>query len=174
MDQRPIFDYDALVEQALRGVVREALSRAAEHGLPGDHHFYITFRTDAEGVSIPSHLAATHPEDITIVLQHEFWDLSVDTDAPDTFGVTLSFNDRKERLVVPFAAITGFADPSAKFGLQFQYEDDFEDSLDDDPLLDAPPPNELEIPGLPRHVRADEPLPPDNSKVVVLDAFRKK
>jgi hypothetical protein len=119
-------------------VVREALSRAALHGLPDDHHFYITFRTDAEGVVIPPHLAASHPEDITIVLQHEYWDLSVNTDAPDSFGVTLSFNNRRERLVVPFAAVTGFADPSAKFGLQFQYEDDFEDSLDDDPLIDAP------------------------------------
>ncbi|MGE4528606.1 MAG: SspB family protein [Rhodospirillaceae bacterium] len=172
MDPRPIFDYDALVEQALRGVVREALSRAAQYGLPGDHHFYITFRTDAEGVVIPPHLAATHPEDITIVLQHEFWDLAVDDEAPDSFSVTLSFNDRKERLVVPFAAVTGFADPSAKFGLQFQYEDDFEDSLDDDPLLDAPPPPAAGIPAPPQ---PDEPAAPDaDQKVVVLDAFRKK
>jgi len=173
MDPRPIFDYDALVEQALRGVVREALSRAAQHGLPGEHHFYITFRTDAEGVSIPPHLAATHPEDITIVLQHEFWDLGVDVDAPDSFSVMLSFNNRKERLVVPFSAVTGFADPSAKFGLQFQYEDDFEDSLDDDPLLDAPPPPTADN-AAPPHAETDGDVPPADQKVVVLDAFRKK
>ncbi|WP_337996141.1 SspB family protein [Oleispirillum naphthae] len=173
MDPRPIFDYDALVEQALRGVVREALCRAAQHGLPGDHHFYITFRTDAEGVAIPEHLAATHPEDITIVLQHEFWDLAVDDEEPDSFSVTLSFNDRRERLVVPFAAVTGFADPSAKFGLQFQYEDDFEDSLDDDPLLDAPPPPPTaENAAAPRPGKAAAPAA--DQKVVVLDAFRKK
>lgn len=171
MDPRPIFDYDALVEQALRGVVREALSRAAQYGLPGDHHFYITFRTDAEGVAIPAHLAATHPEDITIVLQHEYWDLAVDDEAPDSFSVTLSFNNKRERLVVPFAAVTGFADPSAKFGLQFQYEDDFEDSLDDDPLLDAPPP----AAGLSAPQKPEAPAAADaDQKVVVLDAFRKK
>jgi hypothetical protein len=174
MDPQPLFDYDALVEQALRGVVREAISRAAEHGLPGNHHFYITFRTDAEGVSIPPHLAATHPEDITIVLQHEYWDLAVDRDAPDSFSVALSFNNRKERLVVPFAAVTGFADPSAKFGLQFQYEDDFEDSLDDDPLSDAPPPNEPDAPKPPVPPQNGPAPAPDDRKVVVLDAFRKK
>lgn len=171
MENHPSFDYDALVEQALRGVVREALTRAAALGLPGDHHFYITFRTDAEGVSMPAHLKAAHPEDITIVLQHEYWDLGVDVDAPDSFSVSLSFDNRRERLVVPFPAITGFADPSAKFGLQFQYEDDFEDYLDDDLAEDVPPP-----PATPETVKKpDDDTPPgDGSKVVVLDAFRKK
>ena len=170
MENHPYFDYDALVEQALRGVVREALTRAAEHGLPGDHHFYVTFRTDAEGVSIPPHLKAAHPEEITIVLQHEYWDLGVDVDAPDSFSVTLSFNNKHERLVVPFPAITGFADPSAKFGLQFQYEDDFEDFLDEEPVEDVPPP----LPDETAPTSGDDPAPGSDRKVVVLDAFRKK
>lgn len=175
MDQDHTFDYDALVEKALRSVVREALTQAAAHGLPGNHHFYITFRTDAEGVKVPPHLAASHPEDITIVLQHEFWDLAVDAEAPDSFSVTLSFNDKPERLVVPFTAITGFADPSAKFGLQFQYEDDIEDSFDDDLSESGMPPG-LETPFLPEQPAADKKAPPSggDDKVVVLDAFRKK
>ena len=170
MHDDPIFDYDALVELALRSVVREALVRAAKHGLPGDHHFYITFRTDADGVRIPPHLKESHPEDITIVLQHEYWDLGVDTDAPDSFAVTLSFNNRRERLVVPLMAVTGFADPSAKFGLQFQYEDDFEDFLDDEMAEDVPPPPAPDAPA-----SSDEsPATGSDQKVVVLDAFRKK
>lgn len=172
MENHPSFDYDALVEHALRGVVREALTRAAAHGLPGDHHFYITFRTDAEGVTMPASLKAAHPEDITIVLQHEYWDLGVDVDAPDSFSVSLSFNNRRERLVVPFPAITGFADPSAKFGLQFQYEDDFEEFLDDDLAEDVPPPPPAaEAAPKPDD---DDPSPGGDRKVVVLDAFRKK
>lgn len=170
MQDDPIFDYDALVELALRTVVREALVRASKHGLPGDHHFYITFRTDADGVKMPKHLKESHPEDITIVLQHEFWDLGVDTDAPDSFAVTLSFNNRRERLVVPLSAITGFADPSAKFGLQFQYEDDFEDFLDDEPAEDVPPPPAPAAP----ETQGDAPPAGGDQKVVVLDAFRKK
>lgn len=169
MDDDQIFDYDALVELALRSVVREALIRATKHGLPGDHHFYITFRTDAEGVRIPAHLKEAHPEDITIVLQHEYWDLGVDTDAPDSFAVTLSFNNRRERLVVPLMAVTGFADPSAKFGLQFQYEDDFEDFLDDELAEDVSPPPASAAPA-----PSDAPTTGSDQKVVVLDAFRKK
>jgi hypothetical protein len=109
--------YDRMVEAALRGVVREAIAQAAENGLPGGHHFYITFKTNAPGVDISDHLRAKYPEEMTIVIEHQFWDLTV-TD--ESFAVTLSFNNRPERLTVPLTAIGAFADPSVKFGLQFQ------------------------------------------------------
>jgi hypothetical protein len=109
--------YDRMVEAALRGVVREAIAQAAENGLPGGHHFYITFKTTAPGVDISDHLRAKYPDEMTIVIEHQFWDLTV-TD--ESFAVTLSFNNRPERLTVPFPAIGAFADPSVKFGLQFQ------------------------------------------------------
>jgi len=108
--------YDAMVESALRGVVRRALAYAAERGLPGDHHFYISFRTTHPGVDIPAALRARYPEEMTIVLQHQFWGLDVGEEA---FGVTLSFSDVPERLTIPFAAVSAFADPSVRFGLQF-------------------------------------------------------
>lgn len=109
--------YDKMVESALRGVVRDAIGFAVANGLPGGHHFYITFRTTAPGVEISEHLQAKYPDEMTIVIEHQFWDLTV---SGDNFAVTLSFNNRPERLTIPFAAITAFADPSVKFGLQFQ------------------------------------------------------
>jgi len=109
--------YDRMVEAALRGVVREAIAQAAETGLLAGHHFYITFKTNAPGVAISDHLRSKYPEEMTIVIEHQFWDLTV-TD--QSFAVTLSFNNRPERLTIPFAAIGAFADPSVKFGLQFQ------------------------------------------------------
>jgi hypothetical protein len=109
--------YDILAQDALRGVVRKVLSEVARTGLPGEHHFFISFATRAPGVRISSRLLAQYPEEMTIVLQHQYWDLS----ATDTaFEVGLSFNDVPERLLVPFAAIKGFADPSVQFGLQFE------------------------------------------------------
>src|SRR3546814_5433336 len=92
-----------MVETALRGAVREAIKRASEFGLPGNHHFYITFRTDQEGIDIPEYLHERYPEEMTIVLQHQYWGLEPGDDA---FQVTLSFNKVPERLVVPYAAIT--------------------------------------------------------------------
>jgi uncharacterized protein len=112
-----LFHYDKMVETALRGVAREALSRAARDGLRGGHHFYISFRTGAAGVVLPPQLLAKYPEEMTIVLQHQFWGLEVGEQA---FSVTLSFSSRMERLTIPFSAMTTFADPSVKFGLQFQ------------------------------------------------------
>ncbi len=109
--------YDKMVEAALRGVVREALARAAANGMPGAHHFYITFKTGFEGVELPAHLRAKHPEEMTVVLEHQFWDLDV---KEDRFAVTLSFQNKPERLVIPFESILSFADPAVKFGLQFQ------------------------------------------------------
>ncbi len=114
---RNFLRYDQMVEAALRDVVRQALVRAATDGLPGSHHFYITFRTEFPGVKIPERLSARYPKEMTIVLQHQFWDLEVGTEA---FGLTLRFDDIPEPLWVPFAAITAFADPSVNFGLQFQ------------------------------------------------------
>jgi hypothetical protein len=108
--------YDLMVRDALRGVVRRALDIVAERGLPGDHHIYITFRSDHAGVLMADHLRARHPGEMTIVLQHQFWGLEVGEDA---FGITLSFSDVPERLTVPFEAVISFADPSVRFGLQF-------------------------------------------------------
>ncbi|MBE1236837.1 hypothetical protein IHV25_04120 [Phaeovibrio sulfidiphilus] len=110
------FAYDQMVENALRGVVREALSITEKQGLPGFNHFYITFRTDHPGVLLPTRLKATHPHTMTIVLQNQFWDLSVYDEA---FGVVLSFSGRREHLTIPFDSITAFVDPHANFGLQF-------------------------------------------------------
>src|SRR3546814_12331188 len=109
--------YDRMVERALRGVVREALTQAAESGLPGSHHFYLTFITGAPGVAIPEHLHQQYPEEMTIVLQHQFFGLEIRSDA---FSVTLSFSNKHERLTIPFAAITTFAAPPVNFALQFQ------------------------------------------------------
>ena len=108
-------DYPALIHEALLGVVREILCHVVEEGLPGDHHFYLTFRTDHPQIVIPAGLKIRHPETMTIVLQHQFWDLSVEE---DFFGVTLRFGGTKHHLTIPFEALTGFIDPDAEFGLQ--------------------------------------------------------
>jgi hypothetical protein len=109
--------YDLMTQQALRGVVHSVLADAAKKGLPGDHHFYISFDTQADGVRISERLRAQYPEEMTIILQHQFWDLKV-TD--DIFEVGLSFGGIPEKLTVPLAAINGFFDPSVQFGLQFE------------------------------------------------------
>jgi len=109
--------YDRMVESALRGVVREALTQAGETGLPGEHHFYLTFMTNHRGVAIPEYLRQKYPQEMTIVLQHQFFGLEV---CEDRFSVSLSFSSKTERLVIPLAAITTFADPSVNFALQFQ------------------------------------------------------
>ena len=109
--------YGALVESALRSVVRDALRRAERDGLPGDHLFYLTCRTDHPGVQMPASLRASYPEEITLVLEHQFWDLEV---REETFSITLSFGGKSEHLTVPFAALTAFVDPSVEFGLQFK------------------------------------------------------
>ena len=109
--------YDTVMDNALRNAVREVLVRIAENGLFGNHQLYITFLTDHKGVEIPIYLRDQYPDELTIVLQHQFWDLEVN-DAD--FSVYLSFNKTREQLIIPFDALTGFADPSVKFGLQFQ------------------------------------------------------
>ena len=109
--------YDLLAQEALRGVLRTVLSDAAKNGLPGDHHFFVTFDTCAEGVRLSQRMRAQYPKEMTIILQHQFWDLSVSEDA---FEVGLSFGGVPERLAIPFAAVRGFYDPSVEFGLQFE------------------------------------------------------
>ena len=108
--------YDMLAQEALRGVVRTVLKQVSENGLPGDHHFYVAFDTQADGVILSKRLKDQYPEEMTIVLQYQFWDLAV---SGDKFEVKLSFNNLPERLVVPFTAIRAFFDPSVQFGLQF-------------------------------------------------------
>ena len=112
--------YDVLVRDALRGVLRRVLTDAAEHGLPGEHHFFITFLSTAEGVKLSPRLLAQYPEEMTVILQHQFWDLTV---TEDRFEVGLSFGGIPERLVVPFNSIKSFFDPSAPFSLQFEPSD---------------------------------------------------
>ena len=109
--------YDLLTQQALRGVVRSVLTDTAKKGLPGDHHFYISFDTTAAGVHMSDRLRAQYPDEMTIILQHQFWDLKV---SEDEFEVGLSFGGVPERLTVPFDAVNGFFDPSVQFGLQFE------------------------------------------------------
>ncbi len=108
--------YPELMERALKNVVRAALDRIADDGLPGEHHFYITFAANAPGVVISPRLKAQHPDEMTIVLQHQFWGLETDDDG---FEVTLSFSGVSERLVIPWDALVGFLDPSVEFGLRF-------------------------------------------------------
>jgi uncharacterized protein len=111
--------YDLLTQDALRGVIRTVLTDAATKGLPGEHHFFITFDTRAEGVEISPRLKASYPQEMTIVLQHQFWDLKV---TEDDFEVGLAFNGIPERLHVPLKAVKAFHDPAVQFGLQFTVE----------------------------------------------------
>ena len=168
--------YDKMVETALRGVVREALAGAAKQGLPGNHHFYVTFKTRFPGVGIADYLAARYPDEMTIVLEHQFWDLAVE-DA--RFSVTLSFSNKPERLTIPFAAVTAFADPSVKFGLQFQETETPADA--GEPKKDGAKKlrlaetrtNEASLPASTAEpAKAEEKKP--GGEVVTLDQFRKK
>lgn len=122
-DQQPqpksLLPYDEWTEEALRRVVARALDHVAREGLPGGHHFYITFRTDHPGVQMPARLRAQYPQEMTIVLQHQFWDLRVD-EATAAFTVGLSFGGVPTMLTIPLAAVTAFADPEIRFGLQFR------------------------------------------------------
>jgi uncharacterized protein len=112
--------YDILAQEALRGMVRTVLADAAKRGLPGDHHFYISFDTQADGVRLSPRVRAQYPTEMTVVLQHQFWDLIV---TEEGFEVGLSFGGVPERLVVPFAAIKAFMDPSVQFALQFSTDE---------------------------------------------------
>ena len=160
--------YDVLARDALRGVLRRVLTDAAEHGLPGDHHFFITFLSTAEGVKLSPRLLAQYPEEMTVILQHQFWDLTV---TEDRFEVGLSFGGIAERLVVPFNSIKSFFDPSVQFGLQFEPADAPAASL---PAVPAPAATTIPTP-TPATENKDEPAKPsEGAEVVRLDRFRKK
>lgn len=126
--------YDLLAQEALRGVVRQVLQSAAQQGLPGEHHFYISIDTTTPGVVMSERLRADYPGEMTVILQHQFWDLEVDDNG---FSVTLSFGGNPERLVIPYAAIKGFFDPSVQFGLEFVAEDADAQDADGEDAADA-------------------------------------
>jgi uncharacterized protein len=167
--------YDLLAQEALRGVVRRVIADAAKNGLPGDHHFFITFDTAKPGVRMSPRLHAQHPQELTIVLQHQFWDLTV-TD--DSFEVGLSFKGIPERLVVPFDAIKAFFDPSVKFGVQFDSAEERSEEAAGKARDAAPslPESVGAEPAIePEELTDEEPEPPPaGGEVVRLDRFRKK
>ena len=180
--------YDVLTQEALRGVLRKVMVEVAQTGLPGDHHFFITFDTRYPGVRISSRLAAQHPEEMTVVMQHQFWDLTV-TDK--TFEIGLSFNGIPERLLVPFKAINAFVDPHVSFGLKFDAEaagadaeaaeGEVASNADGDEGTDETVPSSDEV-ALAKDVANDvaedkavrDGVTEAGAEVVSLDSFRKK
>ncbi len=190
--------YDVLAQEAMRGVVRKVLTEVAQTGLPGDHHFFITFNTSYPGVRVSSRVREQYPDEMTVVLQHQFWDLNV---TETTFEVGLSFNSVPERLLIPFRAITAFVDPHANFGLKLEAgSDDGETSImptlaEPDPVSALPAPEQdatndsekTEKPAaLSERTGGDNDKPPEEApadddakpqtgaEVVSLDSFRKK
>src|SRR5689334_16702930 len=164
--------YDVLARDALRGVLRRVLSDVAVHGLPGEHHFFITFVSTAEGVKLSPRLLAQYPDEMTVILQHQFWDLEV-TD--DRFEVGLSFGGIPERLAVPFTAIKSFFDPAVQFGLQFEASElPTEEKARN--LTAAPTPSTVAVPAPPppAEVVQEPSKPAESAEVVRLDRFRKK
>jgi uncharacterized protein len=178
--------YDILAQDALRGVIRKVISEVTRTGLPGNHHFFITFVTGAPGVRISSRLREKYPEQMTIVIQHQYWDLEV---SETGFEVTLSFNDISEKLVIPFAAIRGFYDPSVNFELEFEVRSGpSELAIVEDAAPEASTVSEVvKAPVKARSIKpkvekltakkadgeSDEAAKP-SADVVSLDAFRKK
>ena len=166
-EQRPesLLPYEAWTEQALREVVAEAMAHAGLHGLPGGHHFYLTFRTDHPGVVIPQRLRAQYPEEMTIVLQHQFWDLKMDREAR-LITVGLSFNGVPATLAIPLEAVIGFADPHVRYGLRFHPI--MPETVQEEPA-------QLPAPGPAVAGTAEETAEkPETPQVVSLDAFRRK
>lgn len=156
-----LLPYESWLEEAQRQVAMRAFAYVEEHGLPGEHHFYLTFRTDYPGVHIPSRLSAQYPEEMTIVLQHQFWDLKVDEDEVLTVG--LSFSGIPATLVIPAGAIVGFADPHVRFGLRMSPRPFEDEMLDEAEEIEA---EETDA----------EPAPSvsETPQVVSLDAFRRR
>ena len=156
-----LLPYDAWAQEAMRGVAIRALQFAGEQGMPGQHHFYVSFRTDQPGVTIPARLLKQYPEEMTIVLQHQFWDLQVN-EAAGFFSVGLSFGGIASTLVIPFTALTAFADPHAQFGLRFR----------------AAPVEAANSEELAEAAEDDAEPAPDRAveepQIVSLDAFRKR
>jgi uncharacterized protein len=201
---KDLLRYDLLVQEALKGVVRKVLQDAGKDGLPGEHHFYISFRTDFAGVRLSQRMRDKYPDEMTIVLQHQFWDLGVTEHA---FEVGLSFGGVPERLLIPFDAIVGFYDPSVQFGLKFELNGEASEAAGDDQAA-SPPAGKLApviaaVPGarsepvetLPAPRKAKDkdkdkpapqeattaaesgdagPAPAEGARIVSLDSFRKK
>lgn len=155
-------DYESLVEEALRDVVKSALKIAQTNGLPEDAHFYISFKTQFSGVEIDESLKEINPDEMTIVLQHQFWDLIV---SEELFSVTLSFSGVKQSLVIPFDAVTHFTDPSVGFGLQFSTNDDKTSSELSEVITSIEDKNKKD---------ADQTKTNGTADVVSLDSFRKQ
>jgi hypothetical protein len=184
--------YDLLVQDALRDVVRRVLSDAAREGLPGEHYFYVTFQTHARGVRLSARMREQYPEEMTIVLQHQFWDLTV---SDQGFEVGLSFKNVPEKLLIPFEAITRFTDPAVEFDLRFEPEEEIREASANDlgppetqtaPLLafESEPRGELPETAPQKPGEVEEPAPaasldmektePGEANVISIDAFRKK
>lgn len=160
-DPEPELDYPRFVREALRAVPRAALAQVAAEGLPDGHALYLTFATDAPGVELPPHLRQLHPQEMTIVLDRQFWELQVEE---DSFAVTLAFGGKRQRLVVPFAALRSFADPAAEFGLRLD-------------LLSSPPPAATEGTTSPEPATVPAPTPtgPDEGgEVLPFDRGRRR
>lgn len=160
--------YEDLMQNALRSVVRKVLEETAKYGLVGDHHFYVAFKTQYPGVALPKSLMEKYPDEMTIVIQHRFSDLIIHD---DHFEITLSFNQKPEHLVIPFAAMIGFVDPSVQFGLQFEEPDMDQASL---PVTAKSSLTEEIIDESGDDGDDDDKGGPTTGKVVALDAFRKK
>ncbi|MGB0749898.1 MAG: SspB family protein [Magnetospiraceae bacterium] len=180
------FAYKLWIEEALRSVVRRAMEEVEQRGLAAGHHFYITFATDTPGVEMPDWLASRYPQEMTIVLQFEYWNLWVEDDA---FGVTLSFSDTKCALTIPFDAVVSFADPAVKFGLQFTTEELSATDADSDELPADDETTEAELHAFDRDIladlenssgvdddaaAADDTGQKQSGEVIALDTFRKK
>ena len=172
--------YDILVQNALRGVIRKVLTEVAKTGLPGNHHFFITFVTNAPGVKVSNRMREQYPEQMTIVLQHQFWDLEINENA---FDVGLSFSDVPEKLHIPYSAIRGFYDPSVNFELEFDVEN-ADAPLEVTPVADIGEPVRAEPSPLPKNPKPDKKAeaaeggdegksPSSGADVVSLDSFRK-
>ncbi|MCB2053227.1 MAG: hypothetical protein KDE35_03155 [Geminicoccaceae bacterium] len=170
--RRDKIEYGELVEKALRNVVREVLGRLVRHEVAEPHHFYITFRTTHSAVGMPDYLRERYPAEMTVVLQHQYWDLEVG----DTgFSVTLSFNDKLERLVVPYEAIKVFADPGVEFGLQFTIDTEGQTAETPPTTLPKRPrkPVAVDLSGA-GDTATDNDKPDGGAEIVALDRFRKK
>ncbi len=193
------FRYDLMMQDAFRGVVRDILNRVVAEGLPGEHHFYIAFNTKVPGVKISQRFHEKYPDEMTIVIQHQYWDLTV---SEEKFEIGLSFNNIPEKLVIPFSALTGFMDPSTQFGLQFEQlaaNEDSQEETGNEPVSESG--SLVPAIGAQREAEEDKPSPakgkknagrakkagkktvagekedadtPATGEIVQLDAFRKK
>lgn len=162
-------DYGELMQMALRGVMQSALEIAMNEGLPGNHHYYITFKTEHPGVEVAPHLTAQYADEMTVVMQHQYDGLTVDKDG---FAVTLRFNRKPERLIIPFDAVTAFVDPAVNFALHFQPHGDEEESETDTQSGIAPEASSGE--SVEGAEGEDTDTPQEKGTVVSLDAFRNK